>query len=113
MTNIFNDPNFLRNNLKDPALAETYIRDSKRKARTTSIVLVSFVLVTIMAVVYGFVLQASAQKAEQFAATQKAQLDLCILESQKQQALAEEARMIGEEANKAMQIQLLECQKRK
>jgi cell division protein FtsL len=103
----------IKANLKDPALFEVIQKSLLKRARITAIVLGSFLIVSLIAVVYAFVQQTLAIEAQKEALTQKTQMEQCIGEAQKQQGLAAEARIIAEEANKMMAEQLAECQKKK
>jgi Na+-translocating ferredoxin:NAD+ oxidoreductase RnfG subunit len=100
----------LKANLKDPALWNDIQKSLVKRARITALLLASFLIVSLLALVYGFVQQALAKESQKRAMEQ---MELCVKEAEKQQALASEAAMIAEEANKVVQEQLAECQKKK
>jgi Na+-translocating ferredoxin:NAD+ oxidoreductase RnfG subunit len=103
----------IKNNLKDPSFYDPILKAEVRHARKTAIVLVSFLIIALIAVVYAFVQQTVAAQVLRDSLTQKSQLETCVHEAQKQQGLAAEAQMIAEEANRMALEQLKECQKKK
>jgi hypothetical protein len=100
----------IKANLKDPSLFDVIQKSLLRRARITALVLGSFLIIALLAVVYAFVQQTLAKESMKQASAQQ---ELCIKEAQKQQALATEARMIAEEANRMAQEQLEACLKKK
>ena len=107
-TDLFNR-DFLKENLKDPSLTDGFLKASIGKARKLAITLGSIMIVALIAVVYAFVQEVKRQKYNQAWDAEKARFELCTLEKEKQNALALEAQMITEEANKMAEERLQVC----
>ncbi len=103
---------FLNENLKDPSLADGFLKQAVKRARKTAIILGSVLVVAEIAVVYGFVAQTKAREVVIQVEIKKTEFDNCIKEAETQQALAIEAQLIAEEANKMAEQQLKECWQR-
>ena len=100
----------IKNNLKDPSVYNAIAKASARRSRVTAIVIGSFLIISLIAVISAF---DQVNKAKSSVAEYQSQIDACVREAQKQQALAMEAQLIAEEANKVVQEQLTECQKQR
>ena len=103
----------IKANLKDPALFDDIQKSLVKRTRIVAILLGSILMVTLIAFVYAFVQQTLAKEAERAMLNQEILMEQMNQAVQKQQALATEAQMIAEEANKMLAEQLAECQKRK
>jgi hypothetical protein len=103
----------IKENLKDPSMFEVVNRAFVKQARSTAIVLGSFLIVALIAVVYAFVQQTEKQKISQELANQVEEVRLIKLESEKQAALVMEAKLIAEEANRMALEQLKECEQQR
>lgn len=103
---------FLKENLKDPALAESFMRSHVKQARKTALVLGSALLISLVAVVYAFVQQTVAQRNDGILSKEKKKLNQCEAELQKQNAQAKESEMIVLTAIEEAQLQLTGCQKK-
>lgn len=106
------DPEFVRANFKDPALAETIIRASKRRATITSIIVASFLLVIMVVVGYAINKQNVARGFQVEALTLVSKADSCQQEAKQQMEQAAVARKKAEENNLKIQQQLEDCQKK-
>ena len=95
----------IKENLKDHSVFPSIERAVVKQARIMAIVLASFLMVALIAVVYAFVQQEKVQQAMQ-------QVDLIRKEVEKQRGLALEAQMISEEVNKMAAEQLKACEER-
>jgi Zn-dependent membrane protease YugP len=104
---------FLRENLKDPSLAEGYLKRSINQAKKNAIILGSVLIISLISVVFGIVQQTVAQSANRRAENKKEELIMCQNETEKQRASALEAQMIYEEANKMAEEALLKCKQQK
>lgn len=93
----------IKGNLKDPTLFTIIEKTMVQQARKTAIILGSFLIVALVAVVYAFVQLTIAKQAMRNAEVFKS-------ESEKQMGLSREAMMIAEEANREVMDQLLKCQ---
>ena len=103
----------MKANLKDASVYGKIEKAIVSRARITAIVLGSFLIIALLAVVYAFVQQTVAKKLQEELTNQMEQVRLYKSEAEKQAALAMEARLIAEEANKMALEQLKECQERK
>lgn len=100
----------IKNNLKDPSLFPVIQKTVLKKARIIALVLGSFLIIALIAVVYAFVQQT---KALTDLNNHKTQLEACMKEAELQHGLAEEARMIAQEANQMAMEELKKCQEAK
>jgi hypothetical protein len=98
----------IKANLKDASVYDVIYKSVVTRARISAIVLGSFMIVALLAVVYAFVQQTAAQKLQVELTNRTEQVRLVELEAKKQAALAMEARLIAEEANKMALEQLKE-----
>lgn len=103
----------IKENLKDPSVFEKISKSVLWQAKKTAIVLGSFLIVALLAIVYAFVQQVKTQKVSQDLALQIEEVRLMKSQSEMQAALALEARLIAEEANKMALEQLSECLQKK
>lgn len=104
--------NLLKENLKDPSLYNTIYDSAIKRARTTAIVLGSFLILALISVMYAFAQQTKYHEAVNFSKEQNAKLELCLKDAQKQMGLAAEARIVAEEANRMALEQLKACEQR-
>lgn len=78
------DKKFLEENLKDPSLAETIYKSNLKRARTMAVMLGSFLILALIAVVYAYVRQTAAFRQEKIAveSAEYARLTVTQLEEQ-------------------------------
>ncbi len=106
------DEDFLRQNFKEPAMAEPFIRGGRRRDIILMIIVGIFVLVTLAAIVYGYVQKTIVAKEQQELVRVESQTAACIQDAQTKMATARYARTQAEEFNRKVQEQLKECGKK-
>ena len=102
----------LKDNVKDPNALEAIQSVMLRNARITALVLGSFLIIALVAVVYGFVQAEQTKVAIKLSEEHMIKVEQCIREAQKLQAFAQEAQLIAAEANKMTAEQLKDCLQR-
>ena len=105
------DLEFLKNNLKDPSLAENFCKQRLSNARKTALTLGSLLIFSLISVVYAFVQTVEIENARSNHKQNQEQLAQCKMETEKQKGLAQEAALMAEEALKETQRQLDDCLK--
>jgi hypothetical protein len=109
--NFFNEE-FIKANLKDPSLADAYLKRTLFMRKRLAIVLGSVLIVALGSTVFSFVSQARSLKSLRELENQKVILSQRHQDLGKQRALATEAQLFAEEANKMALEQLKECQQK-
>jgi hypothetical protein len=106
------DPDFVRVNFKDPAVAEAVIRSDQRKATITKFVIGSFLLIMMVAIGYAINKQNIARGFQVEAMTLVNKSDSCQQQANLQMQLAVTSRKHAEEMHMKIQQQLEDCQKK-
>ena len=106
------DPDFVRANFKDPAVAEAIIRADQRRTPITKIVIGSFLLVMIVAIGYAINKQNIARDFQLKGLSAVSKTDSCQQQAQKQMQQAAASRQQAEEMHMKIQQQLEDCQKK-
>jgi Tfp pilus assembly protein PilN len=103
----------MKQHISDPFVFQKIEKGFIKRARITAIVLGSFLVVALIAVVYGFVQNVKAQEAEKTIISLQQEVEAATAEARTQAALAIESKLIAEEAAKFAYEELEECRKKK
>ncbi len=106
------DPEFIRENFKDPKLAERIIQADQRKVTIMKVVVGSFLLVTMVAIGYAINKQNVARDFKVQTLNVVSKADSCQLLAKQQVSIEENARLQANERHMKIQQQLEECQKK-
>ncbi len=107
------DEDFIRNEFKDPELAKIFITNGKRRTIITSILIGCFIIISLIAMAFGFQQNIIAQKYQQETDAVKNQIEACSKESIALVRHILKVQQKAEESNKKAMDQLTECKKRR
>ena len=100
---------YLKACLKNPGLYQALEKQSLNRARRVALILGALLVATLIMIVFAFVQDVQFKAASKKKSDLEAQLNLCVQEAQKQQALATENMLILAEVNKLAEEQLQAC----
>ena len=103
----------MKQQVLDKGLLEKIENEITKRSRITTFVLVSFTMVSLLAVDYGYMQTAKTQEAEKSLVAAQQQVEAAMEEAKKQAALAVESKIIAEEAAKVAYEELENCRKKK
>jgi predicted histidine transporter YuiF (NhaC family) len=100
---------FLRTNLKDAASAEFLIKENRKRANITMIVMVAFALLTFAAVAYAQYQRSSISDSKQATIEIENQIQICVQEARAQALRAQSVTLQTQEMFKETTEQLKNC----
>lgn len=106
------DEQFVRNNFKDPDLAEAIIQSERKRGTTITLVLGSLLIVASIAIGYAVKETNRANSIVMEAELTFKQTDNCRLQAMRQMKEAAEKRKMMEGQHQAIQDQLAACRKK-
>jgi hypothetical protein len=104
------DEDFLKSNLKDPSMADPFIKLGHKRRKISNIILCSFGLLAAAAFGFASVQKSSSSKTYQELTLVENQIDECILEAQRQNTEAVVAAKEAASRSKNLNDQLTDCQ---
>jgi cell division protein FtsL len=106
------DEEFLLKNLKDPSIADRFIKNGRRRATIAKFVIGSFFVLIVVAIVYSAAERTNYNQTQREISDVQAQIEACKEGAMKQLSLASEAQKKAVEVNADLQEQLNDCAKK-
>ena len=107
------DEDFVRENFKDKALAESIIKDQRKRYKVLLVIVISFALVALVAIADAVIKLSHRKDIETEAGSFVKQIDACVLQARTEMEKALAAPRATAERYQAIQIQLKNCSESK